>query len=488
VPIAAVALDLPMPDAPDFLLLDAWPDAVLRLDAGGRTLFASAAARALGGHTSEDLAARLPDHIATLRKFCCADASLPEGPLVWTWQLPDGGQLRVEHRFRRLVGGTLLVIARPLDDPDGRNPLTRSSGPLGVLAGGLAHNFNNLLTGILGYVELLRRLQPTGAGRGYLDHVEDLADRAADLCQQMLAYAGKGRFFLEPVGLNNVLEMMQPLIEAAIPGSTHLFLQLQPDLPPVEADVNQVRQLVFHLVRNASEALDGEEGTVVLRTWVDSLPLSEPGWVGTPTARGKFVFFEVADPGRGMPPEVLARIFDPFFTTKFPGRGLSLSAVLGIVTGHRGALKVESTPGKGTTFTVALPALPAPPTVAPEPSPITGTATVLVVDDEGTIRQLIQRILMAAGYRTLPAASGQEGLDQLAAAAVDLVLLDLTMPGMSGAETLAQIRKRWPGLRVVLMSGYTEGVETSSHVSFLAKPFRPIQLLECVQQALAKGP
>jgi signal transduction histidine kinase len=486
-----------MPATPESSLLDVLPDAILRLDAGGGVMFASAAAHALAGGSMKGLAVLLPEQRAVLQHLCQPEALLPAEPLIWPWQPEDKVALRVEHRFRRLADGTLLIVARPVGDliPRGdleaerhllerRAVLAQKFESLGVMAGGLAHDFNNLLTGVLGYVELLRRSQANVTELCYLDQIQQLAGRAADLCQQLLAYAGKGRFYLETIDLNRIVETTLPVLQAAVPGTTHMELLLAPDLPAVQADATQMRQLIVNLTLNGSEALDGQAGTVILRTLHADLDGTDPDWLGDHVPRGRHVIFQVSDPGCGMSPELQPRIFDPFFTTKFPGRGLGLSAVLGIVSGHRGSLKVQSAPGHGTTFTVALPAVAAVPVTA---EPITGrtlSATLLVVDDDTSVRNLVARVLDVAGFRYILAESGEGALEQLAGTKVDLVLLDLIMPGMSGEETLTRIHQRWPRLPVLLMSGYTEGVNVAGHVGFLAKPFRPSELLDRVRAVL----
>jgi CheY-like chemotaxis protein len=245
-----------------------------------------------------------------------------------------------------------------------------------------------------------------------------------------------------------------------------------------------MRQLIVNLTLNGSEALDGLMGTVVLRTAHADLDGTDPDWLGDHVPRGRHVIFQVSDPGCGMSPELQPRIFDPFFTTKFPGRGLGLSAVLGIVTGHRGALKVQSSPGHGTTFTIALPAFAAVPVVA---EPTTGrplTGTLLIVDDDTSVRNLVARVLDVAGFRYILAESGEAALELLAGTKVDLVLLDLIMPGLTGEETLTRIHQRWPELPVLLMSGYTEELNVTGHMGFLAKPFRPSELLDRIRAVL----
>src|SRR6478609_9406612 len=231
---------------------------------------------------------------------------------------------------------------------------------LGVLAGGIAHDFNNLLTSILGNADLaLAELSPSSPARGFLDDIARASRRAADLCRQMLAYSGKGRFVIQPISVNDLVSEMGQLLSVSTSKKAALTHSFAADLPSVLADATQLRQVVMNLITNASEAIGDREGTITLRTgalscdrdyFADAIGDNERH------VPGLYAFVEVSDTGVGMDAETLARIFDPFFSTKFAGRGLGLAAVLGIVRGHKGALKVCSTPGKGTTFRVLLPA------------------------------------------------------------------------------------------------------------------------------------
>jgi PAS domain S-box-containing protein len=229
---------------------------------------------------------------------------------------------------------------------------------LGILAGGIAHDFNNLLAGILGNANLATMMLPKDSPvRPFLEGIENTSHIAARLCAQMLAYAGRGRTLVQPTNINSVIEEMSRLLAIFVGERVELLLQLAPALPPVTADTTQVRQVLLNLVINASEAIGENAGTIRLVTGVidanaDDLKLAHPPEL----LPGKFVFIDVADTGCGMDEATRSRVFDPFFTTKFTGRGLGLAATLGIVRGHNGAIKVDSTLGKGSTFRVLLPA------------------------------------------------------------------------------------------------------------------------------------
>jgi PAS domain S-box-containing protein len=365
---------------------------------------------------------------------------------------------------------------------------------LGVLAGGIAHDFNNLLTAILGNTELaLDRADDDPALRVTLQRIEAATQRGSDLARQLLAYAGKGTFAVKPLDLNKIILELGDLLSVSLSKKVILQTDLAPDLPPVNTDAAQFQQIIMNLVINASEAMEDQPGTVILRT--RSLTYTQadlasicPGQVLEP---GPFVRLEVADNGCGMDPETIGRIFDPFFTTKFTGRGLGLSAMLGIVRGHRAGIRVESTPGEGTTFILLFPAsapAAAVPEPAGEPAPVT-TGTVLVVDDEHMLRELARKGLEAAGYQVLEAVDGLDALAvfQAQKQAVDLVLMDMTMPRMGGAEAFRRLRGLDPALRVVLTSGYTqrEAMESLADLppdGFLQKPFRIRDLVDKIRE------
>ncbi|MEI6471169.1 MAG: response regulator [Holophagaceae bacterium] len=369
---------------------------------------------------------------------------------------------------------------------------------LGVLAGGIAHDFNNLLTAILGNAEVAQGLvRDHPVLQAALQRIEATTQRGSDLARQLLAYAGKAHFAIQPIDLNTIILEMGDLLAVSISKKVSISTFLQPDLPAVEADSAQFQQVVMNLVINASEAIGDHPGTVILRTRAVTCSRADlsadfPGQVLVP---GTYVRLDVEDDGCGMDAETIGRIFDPFFTTKFTGRGLGLSAMLGIVRGHHAGLRVQSRPGKGTTFTLLFPAsgaaLPAalPPTEADQPS----SGTVLVVDDESIIRDLARGALQGLGFRVLEARDGLEAVEFFEAGleTVDLVLLDMTMPRMGGAEAFRRIRALSPGTRVLLTSGYTQKESLESLVDlppdgFLQKPFRIRELAGKVREVLLR--
>ena len=373
---------------------------------------------------------------------------------------------------------------------------------LGILAGGIAHDFNNLLTGVLGNASLARlELPPGHAGvRAALDNIEHSAMRAGDLCKQMLAYAGKGRFVVQPLSISGIVRETTELLEVSISKKVRLKLELGEVLPAVMGDATQVRQVLMNLVLNASEAIGDRDGTITIRTdlvhldneYIVKMAFSER------VNEGDFISIEVSDTGSGMDPETLGRIFDPFFTTKFTGRGLGLAAVLGIVRGHKGAIKVWSEEGKGTTFKLFLPATNRP---ATPPAPIVNAAAqakntgrILLVDDEPAVRITASRILRNGGYEVVEAEDGAQAVEIFRAHAKPFtaVLMDLTMPRMDGGEALKAIREIDPTARVLLMSGFNEQDTVSRFAGrgltgFIPKPFTAEVLLQRLREALSGG-
>lgn len=423
------------------------------------------------------------------------------------------------------ITGTLIDITARKQAEDERLLLerklleTQKLESLGVLAGGIAHDFNNLLVGILGNAELARLELPSEAKNLHetIEQIEIAAQRAADLTRQMLAYSGRGRFVIQRLDFNQLIEEMGQLVKASIKKTVSLQYQLSPDLPEVEADATQLRQVVMNLIVNASDAIGDNEGNVTVSSgvvWADQDYLVST-YFGPDLNPGHYVYFEVADSGCGIDKATLTRIFDPFFTTKFTGRGLGLAAVLGIVRGHKGTLNVVSEPGHGTTFRILLPAfegsllkkpeLPTagnsglqtetnPPLMANQFQLNSFIRTILVVDDEGMVRNMTRRILERFGFRVITARDGREGVDIFCSRAeeIDCVLLDLTMPQLSGEEALREIKLCKPEAKVVLMSGFSEQEATQRFsqqglAGFLQKPFTMSDLREAINEALSEA-
>ncbi|HLI83199.1 MAG TPA: PAS domain S-box protein [Bryobacteraceae bacterium] len=367
---------------------------------------------------------------------------------------------------------------------------------IGLLAGGIAHDFNNLLTGIIGNASLAAEELPRGVrARRMVDEVIAAGTRAADLTRQLLAYAGKGRFTLEAFRLSDVIREIRELIQASIPPNVQLELQLEENLPAVYADPSQMQQVAMNLVINAAEAIE-DHGTVRVSTGCRELSgedLAAAEGLAHLKA-GQYVYLEVRDTGVGMEEQVKARIFDPFFTTKFTGRGLGLSAVVGIVRAHHGGIQVESAPQLGSTFRIYLPAIeeqPQPRTT-PEPAlPQTGSGTILLAEDERMVRHVSQEALERRGFRVLTATNGREAVElfRRRASEISLVVLDMAMPVMSGEEARRHIEQIRPDVPVLVSSGYSEEIAFSRFGPgklghFIQKPYTARQLTEKVLSIL----
>jgi two-component system, cell cycle sensor histidine kinase and response regulator CckA len=369
---------------------------------------------------------------------------------------------------------------------------------IGVLAGGIAHDFNNLLTAILGNAGLaLLELPPKSSVHDTVERIVRAAEQAADLTKQMLAYSGRGHFLIRPLDLNTIIAESRSLIDTSIGLGVELRYDLAHTLPAVEADAAEIRQVLLNLVLNAAEAIDNHAGVIELHT--TALSAAQAGLAQLDLApeqiAEEYVLLRVSDTGSGMDAETRARMFDPFFSTKFTGRGLGLAAVLGIVRGHHGGLRVQSEPGRGTIVTVLLPSMRQTPRRAEDPpasaqstrSPVAASNVVLVVDDDPGVRMVTTRMLERLGCMVLQAADGQTAIElfQINRETIALVLLDLIMPQLSGEQVLSEIQRVKPDAPVVVMSGYTrhEAAKLFSALTptgFLQKPFTSDELRSAV--------
>jgi C4-dicarboxylate-specific signal transduction histidine kinase/CheY-like chemotaxis protein len=371
---------------------------------------------------------------------------------------------------------------------------TQKLESLGVLAGGIAHDFNNILTAIIGNAELaLLRINKESPGVDNLHKIEEAAARAADLAKQMLAYSGKGKFVIENINLNLLLEDMLHMLEVSISKKAVLRLNLIPDLPSVEADATQIRQIVMNLVINASEAIGDKSGVIAVTTGCMDCNRDylKDVWLDENIGQGLYVYCEIADTGCGMNKDTLAKLFDPFFTTKFTGRGLGMAAVLGIVRGHKGAIKVFSEPGKGTSFKILLPASDKPAKVFSLNSSENnwkGSGTVLLVDDEETVRGIGKDMLQEFGFTTITANDGREAVEIFKTTpGISFVILDLTMPHMDGEQCFRELRQLKPDVKVIMSSGFSEHEVTQKFMGkglagFIQKPYKLSALKEAIQK------
>jgi len=371
---------------------------------------------------------------------------------------------------------------------------------VGVLAGGIAHDFNNLLTGILGNSSLA--MDDVGEDHPIYPLLESVvkgSERAATLTAQMLAYSGRGKFVVRRVDLSSLIREVSTLIKASIPRHVRLKLELQESLPAIEADVTQMHQVIMNLIVNAAEAVPAaRQGQVTVRT--SECTLTKGQLAGLRNAfeapPGRYVCLVVEDDGTGMDESTQKKMFDPFFTTKFTGRGLGLSAVLGILRGHKGAVKIDSQPGHGTTVSVYLPAAngqPEKPVVQAPTVGAVGSGTILVIDDEEVVRSVAQNMLKHAGFEVLAARDGAEGVQLFRQRHREIraILLDLSMPVLDGESALPLLRQIDPDMPIILSTGYSEVEATARFAShrlagILQKPYTTAQLKEAVRQALDK--
>ncbi|MGK7345516.1 MAG: PAS domain-containing hybrid sensor histidine kinase/response regulator [Candidatus Nitrospinota bacterium M3_3B_026] len=435
------------------------------------------------------------------------DGETPSVTVETVHRTKDGRLIPVEVFLQYVVlpgkTGRFVAIVRDISERKRAEEALRHTQKLeslGVLAGGIAHDFNNLLVGILGNANMaLEDLPASSPARESVEDIITAARQAADLSKQMLAYSGKGKVVIKPFNIASIIKEMSHLLEISVSKNVSLKYNVERGLPAVEGDPSQIRQVIMNLIINASEAVGDADGEV--KVTVASLEANDRRMKKFEKElgpkKGRYVLMEVADNGCGMDEETMEKIFDPFFTTKFTGRGLGLAAVSGIVRGHGGILKVRSREGRGTVFSAVFPAggrLPAEKKERQRGAvyPANG-GTVLVVDDEETIRSVARKMLARAGFDVITASDGAEGVrifrerpDE-----IDVALLDMTMPRMDGVTALMEMRRVRRDLRVVLSSGYTERDAASRFagkgiVSFIQKPYTSDMLLEKIGEALAR--
>ncbi len=366
---------------------------------------------------------------------------------------------------------------------------TQKLESLGVLAGGIAHDFNNLLVGVLANAELALSELAEGASNASIgERVRDVrsaALHAAELTNQMLAYSGRGRFDIRSVSLTAVIAEMGQLLAAAVSKKARLTYDLLPELPAVQADVTQLRQVVMNLITNASDALEERVGSIRVSTGLQNVEQPLPDLYGPePLAPGPYAFVEVADDGAGMNEETRARLFEPFFTTKFVGRGLGLSAVQGIVRGHGGGITLKSTLGVGTTIKLLLPCSDRPVSVPARRKPDDahewmGSGLTLLVDDDPRVRTVTEHLLRSIGFEVSSFGTGREAIRELEQRGdeVRVVVLDVTMPDLNGEQVLKELRRLRPGIPVLLCSGYSpeelsQRFAPEDMAVFLQKPYQ----------------
>ena len=387
-------------------------------------------------------------------------------------------------------------------DLDARVQQVQKLEMLGALAGGVAHDFNNLLQAILGNASIIRLHAGSSADiHESLDQIEIACQRASELTNQLLAYAGKGNFVLESVDISQLAIEMSKLLVSSLPKKPRLLGQFSPGLPLVAGDPTQLRQVLMNLVINAAESLPENGGVIRLSTGKVDLTADDLAelLLGMDLPPGTYIYFEVCDTGCGMSEEIRSRIFDPFFTTKQNGRGLGLAAVLGIVRGHRGALLVHSESGSGTLIRALFPAAPKPraslSTVpGQQTQPAKNPGTILVVDDEEAIRNSARFLLESQGFTVLTASDGLEAVEtfKVKQGEISAILLDLSMPKKNGTDALRELRLIRPDVPILVASGYpeketVEQFQDAGLVGFIQKPYRGTELRTRLLELLNRG-
>jgi PAS domain S-box-containing protein len=371
---------------------------------------------------------------------------------------------------------------------------------LGVLAGGIAHDFNNLLGGILTNCELvLSELPGNSPGSGEVQAIKSVADRAAEIVRQMMAYAGQESPALETVDVSGLVSDMLQLLKVSISKSAELKVDLPASLPAVRANAAQIRQVVMNLITNASEAIGDKAGLITVAASKKRLNSAEHKEGMPDLPPGDYVLLEVTDTGCGMTEEIQARIFDPFFTTKFAGRGLGLASVQGIVRSHGGAIGVETTPGQGSHFEVLFPCTEPVPEAFYRTAPVVSgqatsySGTILFVEDEDALRIAVSTMLRKKGFGVIEAENGRAAVDLFRAnhCEVDVVFLDMTLPILSGRDVLQELRQIQPDVMVVVTSAYSEEHAMATVAEprpryFIRKPYRLSDLLALLSKVSPK--
>ena len=484
--------------------LDAIPLATLIRDRDGRVLYSNDPGGAGYGLSGAELIGRLEQDILPegndlqgaleVYRYVADSGVATSGPDT-VFKTHDGRTLRLYVSYKPLrFQGQPAVLVNAFDTTDLREGAlqrarlerrmaeTQRLEGLGLMAGGIAHDFNNLLVGVFVNAELAQRqLEPDSVAAVHIEQLRLAANRLADLSRQMLSYSGRAHVEAEPTDVSELASELVKLLRASVPAHVELETCLPGGLPRVRADRAQLGQVVMNLVTNAAEAMGEQGGRVRVSTGTEYHDSASRADLTVRARRepGEYVFIEVRDDGPGMDCTTRDRIFDPFFTTKASGRGLGLASVLGIARAHDAALHVETRQGEGSCFRLWLP-----PTQQPTPSPAVAVGAapqdtqphVLVVDDQTMVREATAAALAAVGFVVSMAADGDAALAQARRELPDAVVLDMSMPGRSGRNVHAALRKIAPQLPILLMSGYSDPsllkeLLAMPATAFIEKPF-----------------
>jgi PAS domain S-box-containing protein len=450
--------------------------------------------------TVEDLSSGVPPYTQVEANAWMAKALAGKAPFFeWHAKKKSGALFWVEITMRCAKIGSykrVLVVVRDISkrklseaekiNLEQQMQHVQKLESLGILAGGIAHDFNNILMGILGNADLaMMNLSSGSPARQNVKEIQKASVRAAELCRQMLAYSGRGKFLLDHIDISAVVKDMADMLEVSTSKKAILRYHFAENLPLTNADATQLRQVIMNLIINASEAIGDRSGIISISTGAMGCTRSyfSGTYLDENLPEGLYVYIEVADTGCGMDEDTRNKIFDPFFTTKFTGRGLGLAAALGIVRGHHGAIKVYSEPKRGTTIKILLP------TVAEsfegsclpsdkETTFFKGSGTVLLVDDEETVRSVGKQMLISLGFYVLTASEGFEALKIFRKHHSDIVcvILDLTMPRLDGIDTFREMKLIQSDVLVIMSSGYNEQEVTQRFAGkglagFIQKPY-----------------
>jgi PAS domain S-box-containing protein len=373
---------------------------------------------------------------------------------------------------------------------------TQKLESLGVLAGGIAHDFNNILAIIIGYCSLIK--MDYAEAESTIPHIEKAAERAAVLCRQMLEYAGKAHSVLTQINVTALVDEMVTMLKSTTSQNVTIIPDLATALPPLKGDASQLRQVVMNLIINASEAIGEAQGVIKISLECVAIGAAqlETDHLGTRIPVGGYICMEVSDTGCGMDDETKRRIFEPFYSTKFSGRGLGMSATLGIITAHKGALQLASVPGQGSTFKIYLPvqhngsAIEAPQQQV-KSAPWKGSGTILLVEDEEQVLLIVKTMLQVMGFTIVEANNGREALEvyRKNAAKISLVVTDMGMPVMDGYELFRELKALNPKLPIIITSGYGDAVITSriprnDIAGLVSKPYRFDQLRDVLKNVV----